>query len=289
MMNARLTIALRVLVMAATGALTGCGGDTERERVFQVRGIVRAPYADGTISIQHEKIPDFMPAMTMPFHADETEAQGLAVGDHVEFEFRVGEQSRATKFRRVRQADFTAESRATATIDAAPVTRRLREGDAVPAFSLVDQEGRQLTEADFLNRRTVVTFVFTRCPVPEFCPLIARKFQELQKALLAEPSGSAQTRLLSISIDPEHDRPEILRRYGQSLGADFNRWRFATGSIEQIQKLTRRFAVHTEDGGGGVLDHTLATALIGPDGKLVEIWRGNAWKPEEILARLSGS
>jgi protein SCO1/2 len=281
--------ALQILLGLFVGGLAGCSGDnTERERVFHVKGVVRAPYADGTISIQHDEIPDFMPAMTMPFYTDEDEAKDLSVGDHIEFEFHVGERSRATKFRRMQQAGAIAESRAAPTSDAARASRRLREGDEVPAFSLIDQAGRPLTEADLRHRPTVVTFVFTRCPVPEFCPLIARKFQELQKSLLAEQSGAAaKAQLLSVSIDPEHDRPEVLRQYGMSLGANFNRWRFATGTNEEVENLTRLFAVHTE-AEGGVLNHTLATALIGPDGKLVEIWRGNAWKPEQILTRLNG-
>jgi protein SCO1/2 len=246
-----------------------------------VRGIVRAPYADGTISIEHEPIPNFMPAMTMPFYADQAEAGNLKPGDRVEFEFRVGERSRATKFRPLGRAPEV-PPRETGAVAPAVSRRRLREGDAVPPFTLVDQDGRTMTEGDLRGHATVMTFIFTRCPVPEFCPLMAKKFQSLQSTLA---NGSDKVRLLSISIDPEHDVPAVLREYGQSLGADFGRWRFATGSAAEVQALTKLFAVRTERNSGS-LDHTLATALIGPDGTVTEIWRGNAWKPEEVLAKI---
>lgn len=275
------------LLLAAVGPMVGAKAvkGAEAERKFSVRGVVQSPYADGAVSIEHEEIPGFMPAMTMPFYADESEAGELRRGDVVEFDFVVGERSRATNFRKVGRAALAPERRGEAG-GAAKATRwrRLREGDVVPAFELVDQSGEAIDEGDLKDRHTIVTFVFTRCPVPEFCPLIAKKFQSVQ-AMLAEMKAGDDVRLLSISIDPEHDRPPVLREYGEALGADFGRWRFATGTSEQIAALAKLFAVRTERN-GGLLDHTLATALIGPDGRVVEIWRGNGWKPEAVVAKL---
>jgi protein SCO1 len=272
------------LVCAAGLALGIAGCAADNERVFKVRGVVRAPYADGTIRIQHEEIPGFMPAMTMPFHADAADAGDLAPGDQVEFEFRVGERSKATKFRKLGTVAPTRSGQSQAPHT--PV-RRLREGEAVPEFSLVDQDNQRVTQADFQGRSTVVSFIFTRCPVPEFCPLIAKKLNMLQAQLPESAGSDGNVRILAISIDPEHDRPAVLRDYGRAVGADFARWRFATGEPEQVDTLARLFAVRIERNGSS-LDHTLATALIGPDGKVVEIWRGNAWKPEEIRARIAG-
>lgn len=251
----------------------------EAERTFAVRGVIQAPYADGAITIEHEAIPGFMPAMTMPFYTDESEVRGLQRGDVVEFKFIVGERSRAIDFRKVGRANPSAAAAA-----AGAQRPRLRAGDAVPAFALIDQAGESLDESDLKGRHTIVTFVFTRCPVPEFCPLIAKKFQTLQQTF-AEAGVGDEVRLLSITIDPEHDRPAVLRAHGEALGADFRRWRFATGTNEQIATLAKWFAVRTERNGGS-LDHTLATALIGPDGSVVEIWRGNGWKPEDIAAKV---
>lgn len=260
-------------------------GAADSNRVFHVKGVVREAYQpkDGTISIQHEEIPGFMPAMTMPFYVDATEGRRLSPGDRVEFEFHVGERSRATKFRKVGQDVVQPRAAASTT----GRQRRLRDGDDIPAFELVDQDGRSLTHDALKGRYTIVTFVFTRCPVPDFCPLIGKKFQELQSTLRDQPGlPTSEVQLLSVSIDPEHDTPAMLRAYGESLGADFARWRFATGATGEVEKLTRAFAVRTERNGSS-LDHALATALISPEGKLVEIWRGNGWKPAEIAARLT--
>ncbi|HEY0947801.1 MAG TPA: SCO family protein, partial [Opitutaceae bacterium] len=275
------------ILLIVVAAWASFASAAERERVFPVRGIVRAPYHDGAITIEHEEIPGFMPAMTMPFYADAADVRALAPGDRVEFLFRVGVRSRATDFRKVDAAAPSEAPTAPVQTKAAAKGPRLRAGDTVPGFSLHDQDERALTGADLKGRHTIVTFVFTRCPVPEFCPLIGKKFQALQAAL-SKRDRPSEAQLLSISIDPEHDQAGVLRDYGKSLGADFSSWRFATGAPAEIEKLRRAFAIHTERN-QGVLDHTLATALIDPEGRVVDIWRGNRWKPEEILARLPGT
>ena len=242
-------------------------------------GVVRAPHAEGAITIEHDPIPGFMPAMTMPFYANASDAAGLKAGDRVQFAFHVGTESRATNFQKLPALPSAGPVTPSAP---RPTTARLRPGDRVPDFALTSATAQPLTAADFDGEHTLVTFIFTRCPVPEFCPLMARKFQELQQASREQRLG---LRLLSITIDPEHDRPDVLHAYSKSLDADPARWRFATGPLDEIARLTRAFAVRTEFNSGR-LDHTLATALIGPDRRVVEIWRGNGWKPAEVLARL---
>jgi protein SCO1/2 len=263
----------------------------EQERVFTVRGIIRGELrADGTLRIAHQAIPDYMPAMTMPFNVDPSareQAAALRPGDGVEFKFAVGETSRAYDFVRVGGPDRSTDGPAPVPAPVAAPSRRLKEGAVVPPFSLTDDHGRPFTAADLRGRRTVLTFIFTRCPVPEFCPLMSKKFQSLQQRLTQSPPAGPEVRLLSITIDPEFDTPEILRPYAESYGADPQRWRFVTGTPAQISALTKAFAVHTEKN-AGTLDHTLATALIDPDGRVEKIWRGNSWNVDEVLAALSG-
>lgn len=141
-----------------------------------------------------------------------------------------------------------------------------------------------MTSADWRGHATVVTFIFTRCPMPEFCPLISAKFKKLQDATAAD-ARLKDVRLVSVTLDPEHDTPAVLRDYGIAKGADFARWRFGTGTPEQVAAFTRAFAVHTEQN-GPLLDHTLATALVDSGGRVVEIWRGNQWEPREVLDAL---
>jgi protein SCO1/2 len=255
------------------------------EQVFDVTGIVRAPLKAGHVVITHEDIPGFMPGMTMGFRvANPAEAATLVVGDRVHFHLRVSETASSA-------ADFTVVSRAGSTEPAsnAPVARsRLHEGDRVPAFSLLDQDGQKFSNAALDGHRTIVTFIFSRCPVPEYCPAMALRFGQLQKAILANPKLAGRARLLSITLDPEFDRPKILKAYGAAVGANSAVWRFATGDKTEIDALTKAFAVFTERN-GVTLDHTLCTALIGADGRIVQLWRGNGWRIDEVLAALPGA
>lgn len=155
----------------------------------------------------------------------------------------------------------------------------VREGDASPRPALVDESGQPVSLVD--TRQTLVTFIFTRCAAVEFCPRMAKQFAAVQEGL--KQSGQSGLRLLSISLDPEHDRPELLKIYAEAVGADPAIWNFATADSATIDALTRDFRVH-RDNEGGVLNHTLCTALIKPDGTVSRIWRGNVWTAEEVLA-----
>ncbi len=271
--------------------LCGCGAvfaaqENEAERVFDVTGIVRARLDDGDLLIAHDEIPGYMAAMTMAFTpSSPKEAAGVKVNDRVRFRLRV------------KGTEFLAESffvTGRAEPPAPPKNRgrsaRLREGDAVPAFSLLDERGKPFSTSDLQGRFTVVTFIFTRCPSPEFCPAISRKFNQLQAAAPKglPPETLAKTRLLSITLDPEFDKPDILKAYGEAVGAKPESWNFATGSKAEIDALVKAFAVYREHN-GVTLDHTLTTALIGPDGKVVEIWRGNAWTVDEVLTSVKNA
>ena len=275
------------LVMAMLG-IAACGGGNAGtasgdERQFAATGLIVAILEDGQVSVAHDAIPGFMPAMTMPLTlANPRDAGRLTPGDRVQFTLRVGEQAS-------RAADFVVTGRDLGALTAYIAARtrssaRLRPGDAVPGFRLVDQSGATLSDEDLRGHPTVLTFLFTRCPLPEFCPLMVRHFKQLQRAIAGDAS-LAGVRLLSISLDPEFDSPQVLAEYGRAQGADFTRWRFATGTPDQVAVLTRAFAVHTQRT-GALVDHTLATALIDAEGRVVELWRGNGWTVEEVLGAL---
>jgi protein SCO1 len=250
---------------------------------YPVTGVVVALEDNDTVLVAHREIAGFMPAMTMPFRFDSArDRERLSPGDVVQFTFRVGAE-------RSQAMNVTVTGRDPATLAAygaatARKSARLRPGDPVPAFSLVDQDGAPLSEGDLAGRPTVVTFIFTRCPVPEYCPAIAGRFRDVQRAL-GKDASLADVRLLSVTLDPQHDTPAVLRDYGRAMGADFARWRFATGAPEQVAALTRAFAVYTQTSGGSI-DHALATALIDARGRVVEIWRGHLWETKNVLDAL---
>ena len=253
---------------------------------YDVTGVIRAPLQEGSVLIAHDEIPGFMAAMTMAFDvADRTAAARLRVDDRVRFKLLVTADDFVA-------ADFVVIGRAvtpspTPRTSTGKTAARLREGDVVPDFQLITEAGQPLTSGHLTDKYTVLTFIFTRCPVPEYCPALAQRFGALQKILQTQfsPAASAQVRLLSITLDPEFDRPEILAAYGEAVGADPTLWNFATGDKEVIDVLTKAISVYTERN-GITLDHTLCTALIGPDGRVTQIWRGNGWALEELTQAL---
>jgi protein SCO1/2 len=227
-----------------------------------------------------------MVAMTMSFNTADKDASAekLKIGDHLKFRFRVNdENSVADQFVVTGHTPPPPPAPAPAT---SRRTARLRAGDAVPAFHLIDEAGAPFTHASFQGQYTVMTFIFTRCPVPEFCPAMALKFGALQKAVAEKPVSDTRIRLVSVTLDPEFDRPEILAAYGNAIGAKPERWNFATGTKPAIDALAKAFAVFSENN-GVTLDHTLCTALIGPDGRVIELWRGHDWKPADILSAIA--
>jgi protein SCO1/2 len=275
------------VLLVALGLLAAPLATVAAERVFDVTGLVRSRLKGDRIVVTHDDIPGLMPAMTMAFTvANPAEAAPLEVGDRVRFQLRVTETtSRAENFVRLQGGANAAPTAAGVAGAVDPGSRRLRVGDRVPDFSLIDQDDRPMTAGALRGYVTALTFVFTRCPVPEYCPAVAMKFGAVQTLIAADAVLAPRARLLSVSIDPEFDRPDVLTAYAGGVGADPARWRFATGSRQDVDALARAFSVLV-DRNGGVPEHTLCTALIDGDGTIVEIWRGSAWRPAEVIAAM---
>ena len=152
----------------------------------------------------------------------------------------------------------------------------------MPAFKLIDQSGHRISLDTFRGQPFVLTFVFTRCAVPNFCPRMSNNFEELQAAIKSGSGALATTRLLSITLDPKYDTPNILSDYAAFHHADPKIWAFATGDEKDVDSLTSAFSVYREREGGTIV-HGLATALINSSGEIDRIWRGNAWTPAEVI------
>jgi protein SCO1/2 len=246
-----------------------------------VTGIVVTAPEGRSVRIAHEEIPGYMAAMTMSFTLADGERATLTPGDRVRFTLVTDKPGNLAE-----DVTVTGHGAVPAGEAPAPPVTRLKRGNTLPAFALVDERGRALTDADLRGHPTVVTFIFTRCPVPEFCPLVTSRFAELQRMLAHDRSLPRDTQLLSITLDPAFDTPPILEAYARAKGADPTRWRFATGKPDDVLAVARAFSVFVERN-GALLDHTLATALIDDEGRVVEIWRGNGWKTAEVAAALS--
>lgn len=252
-------------------------------KTFEVHGQIRSvDTVNKIVRITHEAIPNYMPAMTMPFPVkDAALLDGLAAGDSVQFELVVTEDDAWVAHIEKIAAD-AAESAPVNLAEMSPAereTERMHAGELVPDFTLVDQDNRPVHLSDFRGQAVLLTFVYTRCPLPNFCPLMSKNFSELQKRLSAEFPGKYH--LLSVSMDPDYDRPPVLKEYAARYDANPRDWTFATGTAEQIQFVASLAGLYYARE-NGLISHDLRTALIGPDGRLVHLWKSNVWTPYEV-------
>jgi protein SCO1/2 len=250
------------------------------EQTFDVKGrIVSIEPGGKTVHIAHEEIPDFMPAMTMPFTIQHPEhVADLSPGDTVNFKLVVTKDDSW-----VSAIDKDATVARTA-VHQSTSGSRLETGETVPDFELVDQKGAPLKLSQFRGSAVLVTFIYTRCPLPNFCPLMSNRFSELQDRLAKKFPG--KTHLISVSFDPEFDTPPVMKDYGKHFGARQKTWSLATGSQKQVDNVASLFGLIKEKGANGY-DHDLRNALISPDGKLIHIWRSNVWTADEVEARVA--
>lgn len=253
---------------------------------YEVNGRV-AGIDDGgkTLVVEHEEIPGYMPPMIMPLPVeDPSMTQSLAAGDAIQFEMTVSNDS--TRISAIETIPDTAVARnpaqttqplAGAAEDGPPA---LREGDTLPAdLALVDHDGNPIEMGDFRGEALILTFIYTECPLPDFCPLMSERLAALQPTL-REAHGE-EAHLLSISFDPANDTPEVLRDYAAEYTDRLDTWTFATGDTSQVERATSLFGVYTEPEEGEIT-HNLVTAVVAPDGTVQRLFRGNDWRPEDV-------
>jgi protein SCO1 len=251
--------------------------------------VVEVDVANRKVTIAHEDIPGFMPAMTMPFVVLEKDAallHSVGPGDEVTATL-VAPDSRYWL------EDLVVVKKGTPDPNATPGPRahEPHPGDAMPEVALVDQDGRPLRLADYRGKSVALTFVFTRCPLPDFCPLMMKKFAAAHATLAGDPGLAARTRLLTISFDTAHDTPAVLRAYGkpfQKTTPPFAHWALATGEEEAIRALGGALELdYVEESRS--FTHNLRTAVLDGQGKLHRLFRGSDWAPEELVAALKAA
>jgi protein SCO1/2 len=253
---------------------------TGPEQRYAIKGrIVNVDKRGAAVTVAHEPIPGYMEAMTMPFKLkDSSLLNVMADGDRVQATLVVaGARSWLEDVVVVHEsADPSAIS---------PNSIEPRPGDEVPDFGLVIQNGKRVGFHQFRGRILVLTFIYTRCPLPDYCPLMTENFSEIEKELKSEPELYSKTHLLSISVDPEYDTPKVLREYAAAHLADTAHWDFASGTKDEVKKIATYFGMQYWREGDQII-HSLRTAIIGSDGKLVKLYRGNEWRPAEIATEL---
>jgi protein SCO1/2 len=274
------------LLLALAAGLSACSGKAKEERKqYPLQGEVLAiDLAQGEATVAHEDIPGFMSAMTMRFPVGDKAVLGaLGPGDRIEATLVV------TEARYWLEGIKVVAKGGAAGASTSPPRPDPRPGDAVPDASLLDQDGREIKVSGFRGRSLVVSFVYTRCPLPTFCPLTSKKFQILEKSLAADAARAGRAHLLIVSFDPAHDTPKVLREYGLRYlpaGKDpFARWSFASGKKEEIRRLADFVGLEYSEEKDEIV-HNLRTAVVSPEGKLVRLYTDNEWSEDELLKLL---
>ena len=290
-----------IVAFLLTGCHSGSTASSERlssstnYKVYKLRGkVVSTDAAKGEATLNHEAIPGFMDAMTMPYKLkDASILSELHPGDVITADVLVSADPNADYL--IDHIVVVGQARPDYK---PPVSYHVpAPGDATPNFKLRNQDGRPIHLGQFKGKALLVTFIYTRCPSPEFCPRVTRNFAEVEKQLAANPAVYAKTHLLCVSFDPEHDTPERLRAYGATyIGSDaknaFAHWDFAVPEKPVLLEMAKFFDLGMTSDAEGTITHTLSTTLIGPDGKVVRFYPGNEWTAEQVagdLKRLAGS
>lgn len=264
-------------------ALQGCTAAEPTARQYQLEGqILAIRPAENEVLIKHGDIQGFMPGMTMPFKVrDGRLLEGKQAGDLVKATLTVADTD---AWLDALDKTGTAPLETTATIPAASFVTPLAPGDTPPDTPLTNQNGETITVPWLLRGGpAAITFIYVRCPLPQFCPLLDRRFAEVQRGIKADSTLAQRARLLSVSFDPDADTPERLRAHAARLQADPDTWQFATAPREVVDRFAARFGVNVIREQDGTITHNMRTTVIGADGKVVSVYEGSEWTPAQIL------
>jgi len=281
--------------LLAAAILSGCHGTPKPDassvatdphfKVYKMRGkVMSINVAKSEVTVNHEAIPGFMEAMTMPYKVkDPNVVTELHSGDVITADVLVSQDP---------DADVLLDHIVVVAQGKPDYKPKVQyhvpsPGDQVPDFKLRNQDGRAISLEQFRGKQLLITFIYTRCPLPDFCPRVTREFAQIDRQLKADPSLYNKTHLLCVSFDPTNDTPERLRAYGATyMGSDaksaFSHWDFAVPDQATVDKVAQYFDIGlTRDGDS--ITHTLSTTLVGADGKVVQFYPGNDWTVEQVL------
>lgn len=258
------------------------------ERVFETRGVVRSvPEGGKTLVVRHEEIPGYMPMMTMELNVrNPEELRGLERDDEITFQLVATADTHwiqnITRVGKVAPADT-----ATATNASYQLVKELKPGDLLPDYELLAEDGRTARFSDFRGRAVAFTFIFTRCPLPDFCPRMGNNLGRAREIILAQANAPTNWQFLSISFDPENDSPAVLRDYAAFYRRDnADRWLFAAAPAKALATLAPELDLMFAREEGGSISHNLRTVVLDPQGRLHRQFDGNQWTPEMLAEAL---
>ena len=282
-----------VALVAAASVIVSCAKSPDESRRYTLQGQVIAIAADQQeATIKHDAINGLMPAMTMPYKVREPNLlKGLVPGDVIAARLViVSNDAYLTEVKKVGEAPLDKPRAEAPAPPASSAFELLKPGQAVPDATFVDQDEKRRTFGSFAGEPVVVSFTYTNCPLPTFCPLIDRHFATLQQRLREDPTLNGRVRLISVSFDPATDTPAVLKNHARILQADPKVWTFLTGKRDDVERFAARFGVSIARAPNDARDitHNLRTAIVGADGRLVKVYTGNEWTPDQVIADLHG-
>jgi len=265
----------------------GCSSKpSEPASRFHLHGkIVSVDVSSGSAEVDHDAIPGYMDAMTMPYAIpDKKVLSTLTRGDEITADvvvvYGVPHLENVVVVKHAAKPDPASSSD----------FHIPQPGDAVPDFALLDQSGQLVHLRSYRGDALLLTFIYTRCPFADFCPKVSDYFAQIYAALHKSPAAGSRIRLLSVSFDPKHDTPAALRRYAASFrnitatDRPFDRWEFAATPANELPKIAKFFGLYyTAE--NGLITHSMSTSLISPDGKIVVWFHDNDWNPQDLLAQ----
>jgi protein SCO1/2 len=259
---------------------------------YQVKGVVHDVMPDkNKVSIAHEKIPGYMDAMTMSFDVkNPSELGGIKPGDLVSFRMVVTETDGWIE--NVTKLNTNAPEPAAAAPD---TFRRVRDvdpleiGDKMPDYHFTNELGQAVNLSDYKGQAVAITFIFTRCPFPTYCPRMSTNFKDTQKLLKERSNASTNWHLFTITFDPVFDTPPVLLQYAKRFEADPQHWNFLTGDLIDITAIAEQFGLlfwRPDPKEATGISHNLRTAIIDAQGKVFKVMKENEWKPETLADTL---
>ena len=289
------------LLVAGLLALSGCGRAPQapsqgesvtppsaHQKIFEVKGVViGVKPGEKSIEIKHEEIPGYMPAMTMPFDVRNTnELSGLQPGDSVSFRMLVTDTEGWIDQIHKLAAPVTKLTSTSGPLRLVREVEPLSVGDPLPDYHFTNQFGQPISTAQFKGDALAITFLFTRCPFPNFCPLMANHFAEAQQKLLTLPNAPTNWQLLTISFDPDFDKPAILKAYGERYKYDPAHSSFATGALIDITALAEQVGLTFWHDETGNISHNLRTVVVDASGRVRKTFSGNQWSSSELVQEM---
>lgn len=262
--------------------MAACG---QKARQYTLEGQILAVRPDtNELLIKHGDIANFMPGMTMPFRVAEPKLlEGKSAGDLITATLNVSDTDAWIS---AVEKTGTAPLAEVPAVGPAANVDLLDAGEMAPETALLDQEGRPIRLTDWRGSAIAVTFIYTRCPLPQFCPMLDRRFAEVQRLVAADGTLAGHVRLLSVSFDPDTDTPAMLTAHAAKLQADRNVWRFATAPRDEVDRFAIRFGVNVIRENDGTITHNIRTAVVDPKGRITKLLDGSQWTADDLVADL---